>query len=99
MKKSYDSKFKLRVALEAASGNATIAEIAGKYQIHPNLVVQWKRKLFEDGHEIFAPRAGKRGELKQYTDDDLMRKIGQLQVENDFLRRASSTLNSRSGKN
>ena len=34
MKKSYDSKFKSRVALEALRGDLTVAEIAGKYQIH-----------------------------------------------------------------
>ena len=38
MKKSYDSKFKSRVAFEALRGDLTVAEIAGKYQIHPNLV-------------------------------------------------------------
>ena len=31
-----DSKFKSRVALEALRGDLTVAEIAGKYQIHPN---------------------------------------------------------------
>ena len=40
MKKSYDSKFKSRVALEALRGKLTVAEIAGKYQIHPNQVPQ-----------------------------------------------------------
>ena len=34
MKKSYDSKFKSRVVLEALRGDLTVAEIAGKYQIH-----------------------------------------------------------------
>ena len=47
MKKSYDSKFKSRVALEALRRDLTVAEIAGKYQIHPNLVQQWKKKLQE----------------------------------------------------
>ena len=31
MKKSYDSKFKSRVVLEALRGELTVAEIAGKY--------------------------------------------------------------------
>ena len=44
MKKSYDSKFKSRVALEALRGDLTVAEIAGKYQIHSNLVQQWKKE-------------------------------------------------------
>ena len=49
MKKSYDSKFKSRVALEALRGELTVAEIAGKYQVHPNQVQQWKKKLMEGG--------------------------------------------------
>lgn len=38
MKKSYDNKFKSCVALEALCGGLTGSELAGKYQIHPNLV-------------------------------------------------------------
>ena len=52
MKKSYDSKFKSRVALEALRGELTVAEIAGKYQVHPNQVQQWKKKLMEGASEI-----------------------------------------------
>lgn len=84
MKKSYDSKFKSRVALEALRGELTVAEIAGKYQVHPNQVQQWKKKLMEGASEIFQSK-----ESKPYTEDDLMRKIGRLEIENDFLRSVS----------
>ena len=40
MKKSYDSKFKSRVALDALRGELTVAESAGKYLIHQNQVRQ-----------------------------------------------------------
>ena len=101
MKKSYDSKFKSRVALEALRGELTVAEIAGKYQVHPNQVQQWgkyqvhpnqvqqwKKKLMEGASEIFQSKA-ERKERKPYTEDDLMRKIGRLEIENDFLRNVS----------
>ena len=52
MKKSYDSKFKSRVALEALRGEQTVAEIAGKYQVHPNQVQQWKKNLMEGAAEF-----------------------------------------------
>ena len=52
MKKSYDSKFKSRVALEALRGELTVAEIAGKYQVQ-----QWKKKLMEGAFEIFQSKA------------------------------------------
>lgn len=38
MKKSYDFKFKSHVALEALCRELTVAEIARKYQVHPNQV-------------------------------------------------------------
>ena len=88
MKKSYDSKFKSRVALEALRGELTVAEIAGKYQVHPNQVQQWKKKLMEGASDIFQSKA-ERKESKPYTEDDLMKKIGRLEIENDFLRSVS----------
>ena len=89
MKKSYDSKFKSRVALEALRSELTVAEIAGKYQIHPNLVQQWKKKLQASAAEVFLTKAERKTENKPYTEDDLMKKIGRLEVENDFLRHVS----------
>lgn len=89
MKKTYDSKFKSRVALEALRGEQTVAEIAGKYQIHPNQVQQWKKKLMESASEVFQTKAERKAENKPYTEDDLMKKIGRLEVEIDFLRNVS----------
>ena len=68
MKKSYDSKFKSRVALEALRGEQTVAEIAGKYQIHPNLVQQWKKKLQESAVDVFMTKAERKSENKPYTE-------------------------------
>lgn len=92
MKRSFDSKFKSRVALEAMRQDHTIAEIAGKYQIHPNLVMQWKKKLLEGASDVFMTKAERKAENKPYSEDDLMKKIGRLEVENDFLRNVSLAL-------
>ena len=67
MKKSYDSKFKSRVALEALRGEQTVAEIAGKYQIHPNLVQLQKKKLQESAADVFMTQAERKSENKPYT--------------------------------
>ena len=93
MKKTYDSKFKSRVALEAMRGELTIAEIASKYQIHPNQVQRWKQRLIEGASDIFASSSERKAERKKpYTEDDLKKKIGRLEVENDFLRSVSLAL-------
>ena len=97
MKKSYGSKFKSQVALEAIRGDRTIAEIAGDYNLHPNLVSQWKKKLLKEAAELFATKKEKDAET-QYAEDELLRKIGQLNVENDFLRKKYSDYLQRRGK-
>ena len=84
MKKSYDSKFKSKVALEAVLGQRTLAEIAGDYNIHPNLVAQWKKKLLESLPGMFATQKEKAVENK-FPEEELLRQIGQLKVENEFL--------------
>jgi transposase-like protein len=98
MRKKYDSKFKGRVALEAVRGDRTIAEIAGTYNVHPNQVMQWKKHLIDGASGIFATKAEKKAESQGYSEDDLMRKIGRLEVENDFLREASFAMRLQSGK-
>lgn len=92
MKNSYDSKFKSRVALEALRSDLTVAEIAGRYQIHPNLVQQWKKKLLDGVSDVFLTKAERKAENKPYTEEDLLKKIGRLEVENDYLRSVSLAL-------
>jgi len=99
MKKRYDSKFKARVALEAVRGDRTIAEIAGTYNVHPNQVMQWKKHLMDGAGGLFATKAEQKAASgRLYSEDDLMKKIGRLEVENDFLRDASFAMRLQSGK-
>ena len=98
MKRKFDSKFKSRVALEALRGERTIAEIAGAYQVHPNQVMQWKKHLLDGASDLFATKAEKSSEFKSYSEDLLLKRIGRLELENDFLREASFAMRSQSGK-
>lgn len=97
MKKTYDSKFKSRVALEALRGELTLSEIAGKYQVHPNQVQQWKKKLLDGAQELFQTKSERQSQ-HPYQEDILLKKIGQLEVENDFLRGVSLRLGLLPGK-
>lgn len=97
MKKRYGSKFKSQVALEAIRGDRTIAEISSEYNLHPNLVGLWKKKLLKEASDVFATKKEKQAET-QYPEDELLRKIGQLNVENDFLRKKYSDYLLRNGK-
>ena len=91
-RKTYSAKQKKKIALEAVKEQLTAAEIARKYQVHPSQVNAWKKVLLNDSEVLFE-HGNKRSAASAYTDkerDNLLRIIGQLQVENDFLKKTLS---------
>ena len=86
---SRDLKIAAMRALDA--GSAT-GEIARKYQLSPKLLERWRGEWRARGESAF-PGIGRRGAGLPAVDDarriaELERKIGQLTMENDFLKKA-----------
>lgn len=82
-RRNHSPEFKAKVALEAARGDKTIAELAQKHNLHTNQIATWKKELFENAALIFSSS----NTAKNTSDevDKLHAKIGQLTMENDFL--------------
>ena len=55
----YSADFKARLALEVLKGHRTLTEIASDHQVHPNLLMQWKRQLLESLPSVFADKRAK----------------------------------------
>jgi len=87
-RKRYSAEFKAKVALEAIKGEATVAELATRFGIHPNMVTQWKRQVIEGIAEVFTGKTGHNGTAHEEQIKELHAKIGQLTVERDFLAKA-----------
>ena len=87
-RRNFPAEFKARVALEALSGAYTMAELASKHKVHPNMIGQWKRKAQESLPELFAKNAERKDADRDAEVKELHAKIGQLTVENDFLSKA-----------
>ncbi len=82
--KRYNPEFKAKVALAAFKNEETMSELAARFGIHPTMIAAWKRALLDGAANIFD----KNQKAKKQTDkqvDELFQKIGQLQVERDFL--------------
>src|SRR5438270_1042402 len=79
-------------AMRAMDAGSTATEIARKYQLSPKLLERWRGEWRARG-ELAFPGNGRRGAVQPELDDarrvaELERKIGQLTMENDFLKKA-----------
>lgn len=83
-RKQHNAKFKAQVAMAALAGDRTLAELSSEFGVHATMISTWKQELVKRAEEIFE-RGGKKAADPQETIDHLHRKIGQLQVERDFL--------------
>jgi transposase len=70
--------------MAALAGDKTLAELASEYGVHPTMISTWKQGLVKNAKGLFE-RGNKKAADPQAVIDDLHRKIGQLQVEQDFL--------------
>ena len=92
-RRRHDPEFKARVALEALKGIKTVQQIAKEFAVHPVQVSEWKKVMSEGATSVFGPGQGKDApEDFEQERSALHSKIGQLDVEVDFLRKKSRQL-------
>ena len=87
-RRSYPAELKAKVALEALREEATLAELAARYDVHPNLIANWKKQARQ---KVLAGFSGnhERQEASRETEiTELRTTIGELVIERDFLSKA-----------
>ena len=88
-RRKYSSEFKAKVVLEILKEQETLSEIAGRHGIHPTQIAKWKRTFLEKSPEIFSEPGNDEAKKRASQEDDLYKKIGQLQIELDWLKKKS----------
>ena len=71
------------MALAALRGDRTLQDLAQQHKIHPNVIGGWRKQLLEHAASVFEGGGAK--EDPAVDTNELYRKIGQLEMERDFL--------------
>ena len=87
-RRNFSTEFKAKVALAAIRGDGTMAELASRYDIHPNMIAKWKRQALSGMKEGFGRNVPNRDVSREAEIKTLRAKVGELIVGRDFLAKA-----------
>lgn len=78
---------KAKVAIEALQKSLTCNEIAQEYKVHPRCVLTWCDQLRAQAATLFQPKGSKSRAQAGEEHEALLRKIGELTMENAYLKK------------
>ena len=91
-RRNFGAEFKARVSMEAIEGALTMAQLAKKYDVHPNMVALWKKQAVAGMVGIFSGEIVPDEVAREREIHNLHAKIGQLTIERDFLKKVDQRL-------
>jgi len=90
-RRKFSGVFKTKVVIEALKERQTLSELAERFEVHPNQISKWKQEFLSNAEAAFSQKKSGKAEPKVDTDR-LYAKIGQLEMERDFLKKSLDKL-------
>jgi transposase-like protein len=85
MKRKFSSAFKAQVAIEALKERETLSDVSKRFEVHPTIISKWKQEFLANSSVVFDKSVHK--EESNADTEKLFAKIGQLEMERDFLKK------------
>ena len=87
-RRKFTPKFKTKVVLELLKERSSLAELAQKYELAPQQLSNWKREFLNGAEDVFEKGSKNKKAPADEEKDQLLKTIGKLKVEVDFLKDA-----------
>lgn len=87
IRKTHSTQAKVKIAVEAIKGSKTTAELTSTYGVHATQINTWKKAALDIIPEAFSSKRKRVEDDQKTLVDELYKQIGQLKVENDFLKK------------
>lgn len=87
-RRKFTSQFKTKVVLELLKERSSLTELAQKYEVAPQQLSTWKREFLTGAEQVFEKGTKSKKTEAEEEKEKLLKTIGQLKVENDFLKDA-----------
>ena len=86
-RKRFGKEFKAKVAFEAMKGEKTMSELSSEFGAHVSQITKWKKELVEGLPRLFASKGDPEEKNKEKLIEDLYKRIGQIEMENNWLKK------------
>lgn len=84
-RRKFTGAFKAKVAIETLKERESLAELSKHFEVHPNIISKWKKEFIQNSAHVFDQHS--KETEKEIDVEKLYSKIGQLEIENDFLKK------------
>lgn len=91
-RRKFSAEFKAKVALEAIKNQKTLAQLSQHFDVNAITISKWKAEFLQNMAVIFSGNNPLSNEPGSAEMEKLYAQIGQLKVENDFLKKSARKL-------